>query len=173
MRRLTIPAITVSTLLVLAACGGSPTAGTDTGGGNQASPDNTASPNKPGSTTSGSSTAEADDTEDDSGKDASGNEASRLTLTVNGEKTALEPTDVYCSGNPGNIHHIIGKTNNGLPLIEADGEHFAMVKTGHRRPYKAESPSGVDYGKDRVTFSGTSLGQATLDGTMVCTEWED
>ncbi|QZY51941.1 hypothetical protein [Leucobacter tenebrionis] len=91
-----------------------------------------------------------------------------------GEKTVIiEPTDVYCSGEVGKLQHIIGKTNNGLPLVEAEGDRFVMVKIEQGRPYKANDPDGVAVGDDSVTFDRTRLGSATLEGTMTCTAWED
>ncbi len=97
----------------------------------------------------------------------------KLTLDT-GEKTVtIEPTDVYCSGKPGSLRHIIGKTDNELPLVKAEGTDFVMAKVGEGRPYKANSPKGVNVDDERVTFDGTELGSATLDGTMTCTEWED
>ncbi|PRZ36574.1 lipoprotein antigen [Antricoccus suffuscus] len=98
--------------------------------------------------------------------------ASALTLTVNGQQTELMPTDVYCSGTPGDIQHIIGKTNNQLPLVEAEKSNFAMVKIGQGAPHKTQQPDGISYGADSVTFVNVSLGSATLDGTMACTKWE-
>ncbi|WP_209326197.1 hypothetical protein [Brevibacterium renqingii] len=98
---------------------------------------------------------------------------SKLTLDT-GEKTVtIEPTDVYCSGEPGSLQHIIGKTDNELPLVKAEGTDFVMAKIGQGRPFKANNPKGVDVGDESVTFDGTKLGSATLDGTMTCTDWED
>ena len=48
-----------------------------------------------------------------------------------------------------------------------------MVKVGQGRPFKANRPKGVDIGDESVTFDGTELGTAVLDGTMTCTDWED
>ncbi|GAB3562454.1 hypothetical protein [Spelaeicoccus albus] len=98
---------------------------------------------------------------------------SKVTVRVGTKTTTVKPTDVYCSGRPGHVRHIIGKTDHGLPLIKAEGTHFVMAKTGHGRPYKSGNPSGIHYGKDRVVFKKTRLGPATLNGTMVCTSWED
>lgn len=98
---------------------------------------------------------------------------SKLALAVHGSKTTIKPTDVYCKGRRGGtIHHIIGKTHNRPPLVKAEGKHFALVKPGEGRPYKANRPSGISYGKDRVRFRKTRLGPATLSGTMICTKWE-
>ncbi|HCG55532.1 MULTISPECIES: hypothetical protein [Brevibacterium] len=80
---------------------------------------------------------------------------------------------MYCSGEPGNIHHIIGKTNNQPPLVKAEKSDFAMVKTGHGKPFKANQPKGVSYTDDGVSFDETALGSAVLNGTMTCTQWED
>lgn len=97
----------------------------------------------------------------------------KLTLTVDSEKTTISPTDVYCSGEPGDIHHIIGKTNNQPPLVKAEESDFVMAKTGHGKPFKANQPKGVSYTEKGVSFDETSLGSAVLNGTMTCTEWED
>ena len=99
---------------------------------------------------------------------------SSVTVDLNGDSTVVEPTDVYCSGSPGNIEHIIGKTNNQLPLVEVSGSHFAMVKLEQRgAPERTQNPQGIDYGEDWVTFTDTSIGSATVNGAMVCTDWED
>lgn len=98
--------------------------------------------------------------------------ATALKLTIGSKTTTIKPTDVYCSGESGHIRHIIGKTNHGLPLVKAESTHFAMVKTGHRRPYKSTNPSGIRYVKNGVVFKKTRLGPATLDGAMHCTEWD-
>lgn len=97
---------------------------------------------------------------------------SKLTLKTDSDKVMIEPTDVYCSGDPGNIDHIIGKTNNELPLVKVEKKEFVMVKTGHGRPYKANRPNGIDYGDRSVSFDGTKVGSAVLNGTMTCTKWE-
>ena len=113
-----------------------------------------------------SETAEASESDEET-------EDSKLTLDT-GEKTVtIEPTDVYCYGEPGNLQHIIGKTNNELPLVKAEGSDFVMVKIGQGKPFKTNQPSGVDFGDESVTFDGTEVGSATLDGTMTCTDWED
>lgn len=98
---------------------------------------------------------------------------STVTLSTASEKVAIEPTDVYCSGEPGSISHIIGKTNNELPLIKVEKTEFVMVKTGHGRPYKTNGPNGIHYGENSVSFDGTEVGSAVLSGSMTCTEWEN
>src|SRR5699024_5509578 len=91
-----------------------------------------------------SETAEASEPADET-------EDSKLTLDT-GEKTVtIEPTDVYCSGEPGSLRHIIGKTNNELPLVKAEGSDFVMVKIGQGKPYKTDQPGGVDFGDESVT----------------------
>lgn len=180
MRRATIPAIAAAAVLVLTGCSGGSNDESDSaadGAGNESSESTAAGQHtdkgSPTSTESDDTDGDDADSDDADSDDADDDADTELTLTVGGDDTTIEPTDVYCSGSEGNIHHIIGKTNDGLPLVKAEDTHFAMVKTGHQRPYKAESPSGIDYGKDRVTFDDTSLGSATLNGTMTCTEWED
>lgn len=124
----------------------------------------------------GQSDSQSNEKSDDANKsDSKASSHRRNTVTVSaGSKTIeIEPTDVYCSGRPGHIHHIIGKTNNRLPLVKAEETHFAMAKIGHGRPYKAGDPNGVRYGKNSVTFNDTTLGSAVMNGTMTCTAWED
>lgn len=136
-----------------------------------------------GSTSSDSGQLETDDAQTQSSEAAEETsneqtptddpEGSTLTLDT-GEKTVtIEPTAVYCSGKPGSLHHIIGKTNDELPLVKAEGTDFVMAKVGQGRPFTANSPTGVDIGDESVTFEGTELGSAVLDGTMTCTDWED
>lgn len=113
-------------------------------------------------------------TGDSSEKTETSDEAkkSKLTLKTDSDTVTIEPTDVYCSGEPGTIDHIIGKTNNELPLVKVEKTEFVMVKTGHGRPYKANGPNGIDYKDTSVTFDGTKIGTAVLNGTMTCTKWE-
>lgn len=92
--------------------------------------------------------------------------------TASGTTTTLELTDVYCSGTPGDLHHLIGKTDHRPPLVEVTPGEFAMVKLGDDRPYTSSAPSGITVEQDGVTFAGTTLGDATLEGTVTCTQWE-
>ncbi|HLS65056.1 MAG TPA: hypothetical protein VK060_16855 [Ruania sp.] len=123
--------------------------------------------------------SDASDSDDDassadSSSSASRPESSSVTVDLGGDTTVVEPTDVYCSGEPGDIEHIIGKTDNQLPLIEVSGSHFAMVKLDQRgAPEKTQDPQDISYGEDWVTFTDATVGSATLDGSMVCTDWED
>ena len=123
--------------------------------------------------------SDASDSDDDassadSSSSASRPESSSVTVDLGGDTTVVEPTDVYCSGEPGDIEHIIGKTDNQLPLIEVSGSHFAMVKLDQRgTPEKTQDPQDISYGEDWVTFTDATVGSATLDGSMVCTDWED
>lgn len=48
-----------------------------------------------------------------------------------------------------------------------------MVELGHGRPYKSSAPTGVSVEKDGITFADTKLGNATLEGTVTCTRWQD
>ena len=165
--------ITMAALLAIAGCSGESaddpqqSAAEAPGATSSDAPDGDNTDDADGADTAEPTSAPAEDTGSDD------NDADDLVVTVDGEETAIDPTAVYCSGSEGNIHHIIGKTDNGPPLVKAEGTHFAMVKTGHQRPYKAQSPDGVEYHKDRVTFTDTELDSATLNGTMVCTDWED
>ena len=98
--------------------------------------------------------------------------ANALVLTVDGTTTDIAPTDVYCTRSGDTLRHMIGKTSNRPPLVETDGTDFVMVKLGDGAPYKAQRPTGITFTTDSVTFSKVVLGDATLDGTMVCTAFE-
>jgi hypothetical protein len=175
MRTRSITTIAIAGMLALSGCSG--TNETD-----EPRPDDSASqstdsaPNESASATTGDADESAEDPDvssEEGSTAADGSADSTLTFDT-GEKTVtIEPTDVYCSGEPGSLHHIIGKTDNELPLVKAEGTDFVMVKVGQGRPYKANNPKGVAIGDESVTFDGTELGSATLDGTMTCTDWED
>jgi len=119
--------------------------------------------------------AKQDSDSQDKSKTDDAPESSKVTVSIDGQEKVVEPTDVYCSGSPGNIEHIIGKVNNQIPLIKVAGNsEFAMVKLQQQGPpEKANNPSNITFGQESVTFKGTELGSATLNGSMVCTQWED
>lgn len=168
--RHTITALAAAALLVLAGCGADDDGSAPgTAPAEETAPVEETRPAEKPTDASPEATKGAEPTEDG---DAAAD--SELVLTVAGDEQVLEPTDVYCSGDVGNIRHIIGKTNNQLPIVEAKGTEFAMVKTGPGKPYRMPQPAGISYGEDSVTFDGTELGAgAVLDGTMTCTAWED
>ncbi|WP_436326737.1 hypothetical protein [Brevibacterium sp. FAM 27836] len=169
MRIRPITTVALAGLLALSGCSGS------TSDDSEQAPTDDAqsqSPEAAEETPSRQGSDEDSGTDEDSGS-ADDSEESHLKLDT-GEKTiTIDPTDVYCSGKPGSLRHIIGKTNNELPLVKAEGTDFVMVKVGQGRPFKANHPKGVDFGDESVTFDGTELGTAVLDGTMTCTDWED
>lgn len=165
--------IAVIGLLALSGCAGSSNDDTD-----QSTSEAEASQTQSPVPTEESATSETEQTESpaesSSDSETSKNpKKSKLTLSTDSDEVTIEPTDVYCSGSPGNIDHIIGKTNDELPLVKAEKTKFVMVKTGHGRPYKANGPNGIDYGDKSVSFDETKVGTAVLNGTMACTEWED
>jgi len=177
MRTRTIPTIAIAGLLALSGCSGSDEAeqpATEDAQGAETVDQSEQASDESENADDGSEDAEDDESETVEASDpADETEDSKLTLDT-GEKTVtIEPTDVYCSGEPGNLRHIIGKTNNELPLVKAEGSDFVMVKIGQGKPYKTDQPGGVDFGDESVTFDGTEVGSATLDGTMTCTDWED
>ncbi len=99
---------------------------------------------------------------------------SKITVTVDGTDTVINPDKVYCSGTEGNIRHIIGKTKDQPPLVEATRGEFAMVKTEKQgAPYKAENPTGITFGDKSATFDDVTMGSATVSGDLVCTDWEN
>ena len=179
MRTRTIPTIAIAGLLALSGCSGSDEAeqpATEDAQGAETVHQSEQASDESEDADDGSEDAEDADDESETAEasePADETEDSKLTLDT-GEKTVtIEPTDVYCSGEPGSLRHIIGKTNNELPLVKAEGSDFVMVKIGQGKPYKTDQPSGVDFGDESVTFDGTEVGSATLDGTMTCTDWED
>lgn len=148
------------------------TAGAD---GNTTSPGSasaTATPTESIATSEASSQSSASASSSASAKPST-QSSSKLVLTLGGKQQDITPTDVYCSGKPGRIRHIIGKTNQRPPLVEANGKRFVLVKVGSGKPFKAQSPTGVSYTKTAVTFTDVDLRGATLSGTMTCTVFED
>lgn len=178
MRTRSITAVALAGFLALSGCSGSASDDSE-----QSQSESSQSQSPEASDPSPSRQAPTEDSNDpDEGSEESGaddpespapSEDSELTLDTGGKTVTIEPTDVYCSGKPGSLQHIIGKTDDELPLVKAEGTDFVMVKVGEGRPYKTNSPKGVNVGDESVTFDGTELGSATLDGTMTCTDWED
>lgn len=166
--------VAAATLLVLGGCAADDGEGSapDTAPAGETAPAEETTPAEEPTEETPESTEPTETTEATGSSDAAADR--ELVLTVAGDEQVLEPTDVYCSGVEDNIRHIIGKTGNQLPIIEAEGREFAMVKTGPGKPYRKPQPAGVSYGEDSVTFDATELEvDAVLDGTMTCTEWED
>src|SRR5699024_4989948 len=116
MRTRTIPTIAIAGLLALSGCSGSDEAeqpATEAAQGAETVDQSEQASDESEDADDESETAEASETADET-------EDSKLTLDT-GEKTVtIEPTDVYCSGEPGSLRHIIGKTNNELPLVKAE-----------------------------------------------------
>jgi hypothetical protein len=177
MRTRTIPTIAIAGLLALSGCSGSDEAEQpateDAQGAETADQSEQAE-----SEDSDEGSEDAEDSDDESetaeaSEPADEAEDSKLTVKTGAKTITIHPTDVYCSGEPGNLRHIIGKSNNKPPLVKAEGSDFVMVKIGQGKPYKTDQPGGVDFGDESVTFDGTEVGSATLDGTMTCTDWED
>ncbi len=99
--------------------------------------------------------------------------AAPLELTTAAGTTVIAPTAVYCSGSPGQLRHLVAKTNDQPPIVEVTPGEFAMVKLGRGQPFKSAAPSGMTVEDDSITFAGTALGDATLTGTVTCTTWQD
>ena len=118
---------------------------------------------------------EKDEADDSTSSQDKGNKTNSVTVTLDGQDTVVEPTDVYCSGSTGDIEHIVGKVDNQLPLIKVEGHSdFAMVKLHQDGPpEKSNNPKNITFGKKSVKFADTTIGSATVNGTMTCTEWED
>ncbi len=160
--------------VVLAGCG----ATGDTSASTASNPSGTAS--APSTSTTMSTTtpeaarqSSATSTSSTSGPvEASTSAASALVFEVGGKKLNITPTEVYCAGQPGTISHIVGKTNQRPPLVEADGKRLVMVKVGNDRPFKTLSPTGVSYTRTAVSFDQVDVGGGVLTGTMTCTSFE-
>ncbi|WP_298415719.1 hypothetical protein [Brevibacterium sp.] len=174
MRTRTIPTIAIAGLLALSGCSGSDEA--EQPATEDAQGAETVDQSEQAESEDGSEDAEDADDESETAEasePADEAEDSKLTLDTGAKTITIHPTDVYCSGEPGNLRHIIGKSNNEPPLVKAEGSDFVMVKIGQGKPYKTDQPGGVDFDDESVTFDGTEVGSATLDGTMTCTDWED
>ena len=107
--------------------------------------------------------------------DTSGEEESAdpLTVTIGSDEVEFDPTDVYCKVGGGELRHLIAKTNNQPPLLEVTPGEFAMLKLEKKdAPEKNTSPSGIEYRTDGVVFSEATIGSATLNGLLECTETE-
>ncbi len=160
--------LAASALLVLTGCANEQSEPTST---SSPSPDTVSE--APAETPTESTTPEATPTPSEREDESPSQAPSPLELTTSSETITLDLTDVYCSGQPGQLHHLIGKTNHQLPLVEVTPGEFAMVKIGQGRPFKSPDPHGVTVIEDGITFADTSLGDATLNGTVTCTTWED
>ncbi|MDN5766645.1 MAG: hypothetical protein L0H96_13980 [Humibacillus sp.] len=164
--------------LVLAACGATDetSAGTDRDPSGAASAPSTstsaAETPAPSTTTTDAPTQSSPSRPGAGPVEPSAPSVSKLVFTVGGKKQDVTPTEVYCSGKEGTIRHVIGKTNQRPPLVEADGKNFVLVKVGNGQPFKAQSPAGVSYTKSAVTFDQVDVGGGVLSGTMACTTFE-
>lgn len=167
------PVVVGAALLCLAGCAGetkSPNTPSESSHNSTGSSPSAAAPERQKSTQAKKTKDPEPDKVDSSHKTK---KTQKLVLSTSNEKITIRPTDVYCSGTTGHIHHIIGKTHNAPPLVKAEGRHFAMVKIGHGAPYKNTHPTGITYGSKSVTFNKLPMGSATLSGTMTCTTWND
>ena len=130
----------------------------------------TASPTAAQTTEPGSDVDDASATSDQVGQapDAS----SRVELS-GGSSLVIEPTEVYCSGEPGGLRHVVGKTDNEPPLVEVDRDGFVLVKVQQGRPWRAEDVTGLAWSDDGVELDDVDLGDVTANGTLICTDYED
>ncbi len=140
--------VAAATLLVLGGCAADDGEGSapDTAPAGETAPAEETTPAEEPTEETPESTEPTETTEATGSSDAAADR--ELVLTVAGDEQVLEPTDVYCSGVEDNIRHIIGKTGNQLPIIEAEGREFAMVKTGPGKPYRMPQPTGISYDED-------------------------
>lgn len=117
----------------------------------------------------------AEDVESEESNDASDTDEALpkdpLIITVNGKEVDFDPTDVYCKVGGGELRHLIAKTNNRPPLLEVTPSEFAMLKLQKKgAPEKNTNPSGIEYYPDGVFFNDASIGNATLNGSLKCTD---
>lgn len=98
---------------------------------------------------------------------------SPLSVRISGDEVDFEPTDVYCKVGGGELRHVIAKTNNRPPLLEVTPGEFAMLKIHQKgAPEKTNSPTGIEYTTEGLTFTDTQVGSATLNGYLECTKVE-
>src|SRR5699024_8960803 len=137
MRTRTIPTIAIAGLLALSGCSGSDEAEQPATEGAQGA--ETVDQSEQAEADDGSGDAEDDDDECEAAQasePADEAEDSKLTLDTGAKTITIHPPAVYCAGEPGNLRHIIGKSNNEPPLVKAEGSDFVMVKIGQGKPYK-------------------------------------
>lgn len=163
--------------LVLAACGATDdtSAGTDRelSGTASAPSTSTSAPESPTPSTTPDAPAQSSpSTPAAAPAEPSTPAVSKLAFMVGGKKQDVTPTEVYCSGKPGTIAHIIGKSNQRPPLVEVDQKRFVLVKVGNGKPFTTQSAAGVSYTRTAVTFDRVDVGGGVLNGTMACTTFE-
>lgn len=113
------------------------------------------------------------ETPNESGPSEKSPSAGPLSITIGSDAVDFAPTDVYCKVGGGELRHLIAKTNNQPPLLEVTSGEFAMLKLEQRgAPEKNSNPSRIEYHADGVVFSDATIGDATLDGALQCTETE-
>lgn len=95
---------------------------------------------------------------------------SPLTITLNGDLVEFEPTDVWCKVSGGELRHVIAKTNNRPPLLEVTPGEFAMLKVDQQgAPQKTNSPTGIEFITEQLTFTDTRIGSVIVNGSLECT----
>ncbi|WP_344681535.1 MULTISPECIES: hypothetical protein [Actinomycetes] len=103
-----------------------------------------------------------------------GGDLGELEVTLGGETHRVAPSEVLCSGPPGEVHHLIATTGDDSSRVEVAGEDFAQVRLeGAERPQETTSPDGIELGEAQVEFATAAVGDAEVEGTLHCSEWED
>ncbi|WP_129660519.1 hypothetical protein [Rothia halotolerans] len=190
LKRLSLPAVLVA--LLAAGCGSSSEAegeGGDSAAGSpaassssaaetsspdasstEASPEETPSPEA----SSGSSASEGTAApSSEASPPASGAQGNVLTVRTGSEEHEFTPDIVRCSGEPGNIQHLVASVNNQPPLFRLAGGELAMYKPEKQGPpYKTNSPADVGYTDEGLVAEGADIGGAVITGELSCTEWE-
>lgn len=95
-----------------------------------------------------------------------------VTVTLGDDPQDITFTDAYCSGPSGDIRNIIGKVNNGLPLLKVSNSDHVLLKMGNEKPYEGRVSEGLSVQDEMVTFDDVSLDGAVIDGTLQCTSWD-
>ena len=102
-----------------------------------------------------------------------GPDTSQIVVSISATSSVITPDAVNCSGEKGNIRHIIAKTNNQPPLVEATPDFVWIKLDRSRATYRSEDPIGMTFDDTSVTFLDVTMGDAVVNGTLVCTDWED
>ena len=104
---------------------------------------------------------------------SSGSQGNVLTVRTGTEEHEFAPDVVRCSGEPGNIQHLVASVDNQPPMFRLAGGEFAMYKPEKQGPpYKTNSPADVDYTDEGLVAEGADVGGAVITGELSCTEWE-
>lgn len=166
--------------LAVTACGGDPApqpTATGTATAQEQTPTATA-------TVTVTVTAEPPDPDPSESGPSSSGFGEEISITTEDEELFFKPVDVRCarsesSGRHGatdeSINHLIATGEEPGSLIEVSlQEGFVLVQTDPElNVFKATHPKGMAVGSASVTFTDAELGDAVVNGSLVCASWRE